>query len=76
MANAGDREFESENDLKRDSQRALSLLVRYLSNDQKALRRFNPTQQMVQRMNIGQFIEREPNAAKKIALIDLCIYVI
>ena len=40
---AGDREIESENDLKRDSQRALNLLVRYLSNDQRALKRFNPT---------------------------------
>ena len=45
--NAGDREAESENDLKKDSQRALTLLVRYLSNDSRAIKRFNPTQKMV-----------------------------
>ena len=27
-------------------------------------------------MNIGQFIERESNSTRKVALIDLCIYVI
>ena len=32
---------------KRDSSRALSLLVRYLSNDSRALKRFNPTRNMV-----------------------------
>lgn len=74
--NQNDRELETENDLKKDSQRALTLLVRYLTNDQRALKRFNPTQKMVQRMNIGQFIEREPNMTKKNQLIDLCIYVI
>ena len=48
LANAnGSGEVESEGDLKRDSNRALSLLVRYLNSDARTLKRFNPTQQMV-----------------------------
>ena len=48
VANAnGSAEVESEIDLKKDSNRALTLLVRYLSNDSRALKRFNPTQKMV-----------------------------
>ena len=45
----------------RDQERALQILLRYLINDGKVLRRFNPTKQIIQRMNIGQFIERDPS---------------
>lgn len=46
-ANSGGNDQGDKRDSKRDGARALALLVRYLSNDPRALKRFNPTKNMV-----------------------------
>ena len=60
----------------RDKARALNILFRFLQNDSRILKRFNPTKEILQKMSLGRFIEREQTQRQKFALIDLCLTIL